>query len=270
MKSHILYRLHSALSRVVHLALRSLSWLRQLLARAVAFIKNTIFMVFLVSLLTGCHTSRHVITHVDEASVGHSGHQEQTVSSRLDSLFSQLTASADSITMVLYGNAIPSAVLSGFASTLPFDSVSAASCGSTYASTYGSTSELYVPASATLQDSASTSSRGNVPSSQLSTVAGTFLELADHLPTKARITIHSPRINKEIRSGSISCMATNVADSTRSNTEAHTSTDDSKESIGGAEPPNFTWVFIVLGLGITLLVIGAVFGYMLLHKKGLL
>ena len=270
MKSHILYRLHSALSRVVHLALRSLSWLRQLLARAVAFIKNTIFMVFLVSLLSGCHTSRHVVAHVDEASVGHSGHQEQTVSSRLDSLFSQLTASADSITMVLYGNAIPCTVLSSFASTLPFDSVSAASCSSASASTYGSTSELYVPASATLQDSASTSSMGNVPSSLLGTAAGTDLGHAHYPPAKARITIHSPRVNKEIRSGSSSCVATHVADSTRSNTESHTSTDDSKESIGGAEPPNFTWVFIVLGLGITLLVIGAVFGYMLLHKKGLL
>ena len=47
---------------------------------------------------------------------------------------------------------------------------------------------------------------------------------------------------------------TNVADSTRSNSQTHTSTNDSKEVIGGAEPPNLTAVFIVLGLGITLLI----------------
>ena len=84
---------------------------------------------------------------------------------------------------------------------------------------------------------------------------------------KSRITIHAPRINKEERSGSDVLQQTNVADSTRSNTQSHTSTNDSKESIGGAEPPKLTLVFIVLGLGITLLLIGAVFGYLWLHKK---
>ena len=84
---------------------------------------------------------------------------------------------------------------------------------------------------------------------------------------KSRITIHSPRINKEEKSGSNVSSQTNVADSTRSNTQSHTSTDDSKEVIGGAEPPDLTAVFIVLGLGITLLIIGAVFGYLWLHKK---
>ncbi|MBQ8939921.1 MAG: hypothetical protein IJ047_06815 [Paludibacteraceae bacterium] len=84
---------------------------------------------------------------------------------------------------------------------------------------------------------------------------------------KSRITIHAPRINKEERHGSDVLQQTNVADSTRSNTQSHTSTDDSKEVIGGAEPPDLTAVFIVLGLGITLLLIGAVFGYLWLHKK---
>ena len=84
---------------------------------------------------------------------------------------------------------------------------------------------------------------------------------------KGRITIHQPRINKEERSGSNVLQQTNVADSTRSNSQTHTSTNDSKEVIGGAEPPNLTAVFIVLGLGITLLIIGAILGYLWLHKK---
>lgn len=84
---------------------------------------------------------------------------------------------------------------------------------------------------------------------------------------KARVTIHAPRINKEERHGSNVSSQTNVADSTRSNSQSHTSTDDSKEVIGGAEPPNLTAVFIMLGLGITLLIVGAIFGYLWLHKK---
>lgn len=254
MKSHVLHRLHSALIRVVHLALSLLSWLRQSLVRAVAFIKNTVCTVFLITLLTGCHTSRHVVTNVDSTSVSQTGHREQLASSRLDSLFSQLTASADSITIVLYDNAFPSTVPSGFAS--------ATGCGVTSTSTCSATSALHVPAPDTLQSSAASSLPGTAP--------GTFGGLADHPPAKARITIHSPRVNKEVRSGSSTCVETNVADSTRSNTESHTSTDDSKETIGGAEPPKLTWVFIVLGLGITLLLIGAIFGYLWLHKKGLL
>ena len=254
MKSHVLYKLHSALLRVIHLAFGVLSWLKRMTVRAVDFIKNTIYMVFLVSLVTGCHMNRHVVTHVDDTGVSQTGHREQAVSSRLDSLFSHFTASADSITMVLYGNAIPSAVLSGFAS--------ATGCGVTSTSTCSATSALHVPAPDTLQSSAPASLPGTAPR--------TFGGMANHPPAKARITIHSPRVNKEVRSGSSSCVATNVADSTRSNTESHTSTDDSKEVIGGAEPPKLTWVFIVLGLGITFLLIGAVFGYMWLHKKGLL
>ena len=254
MKSYVLYMLHSALLRVRHLALGALSRLKRTVVRAVAFIKNTICMMFLVSLVTGCHMNRHVVTHVDDTGVSQTGHREQAVSSRLDSVFSQLSASADSITLVLYGNAIPSTELSSFAS--------ATGCGVNSTSTCSATSALHVPAPDTLQSSA--------PASLPGTASGTFGGMADHSPAKARITIHSPRVNKEVRSGSSSCVATNVADSTRSNTESHTSTDESKESIGGAEPPKLTWVFIVLGLGITLLLIGAVFGYMWLHKKGLL
>ena len=254
MKSYVLYKLHSVIRRVIHLALGALSWLKRTTVRAVAFIKNTICMMFLVSLVTGCHMNRHVVTHVDDTGVSQTGHREQAVSSRLDSLFSQLYASADSITLVLYGNAIPSTVLSSFAS--------ATGCGVTSTSTCSATSALHVPAPDTLQSSAPASLPGTAPE--------TFGGVAVHPPVKARITIHSPRINKETRSGSSSCVATNVADSTRSNTESHTSTDVSKETVGGAEPPKLTWVFIVLGLGITLLLIGAVFGYMWLHKKGLL
>ena len=84
---------------------------------------------------------------------------------------------------------------------------------------------------------------------------------------KGRITIHQPRIDKEERHGSNVLSQTNVADSTRSNSQSHTSTNNSKEVIGGAEPPDLTAVFIVLGLGITLLLKGAVFGYLWLHKK---
>lgn len=255
MKSYVLYKLHSALLRVIHLALGALSWLKRTTVRAVAFIKNTICMMFLVSLVTGCHMNRHVVTHVDDTGVSQTGHREQAVSSRLDSLFSQLSASADSISIVLYDNTSPSTVPSGF--------VSATGCGVTSTSTCSATSALHVPAPDTLQSSA--------PASLPGTASGAFAGvMGDHPPAKARITIHSPRVNKEVRSGSSSCVATNVADSTRSNTESHTSTDDSKETIGGAEPPKLTWVFIVLGLGITLLLIGAVFGYMWLHKKGLL
>ena len=239
MKSYVLYKLHSVIRRVIHLALGALSWLKRTTVRAVAFIKNTICMVFLVSLVTGCHMNRHVVTHVDDTGVSQTGHREQAVSSRLDSLFSQLSASADSITLVLYGNAANLSDING---------VSNATCQGCD----GESGEL-----------------GRLDGSGEAICATRDSNSAAH-PPAARITIHSPRINKETRSGSSSCVATNVADSTRSNTESHTSTDDTKETIGGAEPPKLTWVFIVLGLGITLLLIGAVFGYMWLHKKGLL
>ena len=188
MKSYVLYKLHSALLLVRQLALGALSWLKRTTVRAVAFIKNTICMVFLVSLVTGCHMNRHVVTHVDDTGVSQTGHREQAVSSRLDSLFSQFSASADSITMVLYGNAIPSTVLSSFAS--------ATGCGVTSTSTCSATSALHVPAPDTLQSSAPASLPGTAP--------GTFGGLVDHPPAKARITIHSPRVNKEVRGGSSS------------------------------------------------------------------
>ncbi|MBO4689924.1 MAG: hypothetical protein J5621_03525 [Paludibacteraceae bacterium] len=138
-----------------------------------------------------------------------SSHQEQTTTQRLDSLFSKLSASADSITIELYGDA---------------------------------------PAQAQADPLVS------APKAKSSS-------------PKSRITIHAPRINKEERQGSNLLQQTNVADSTRSNTQSYTSTNDSKEVIGGAEPPNLNWIFIVLGLGITLLIIGAIFGYLWLHKK---
>ena len=155
MKSYVLYMLHSALLRVRHLALGALSRLKRTVVRAVAFIKNTICMVFLVSLVTGCHMNRHVVTHVDDTGVSQTGHREQAVSSRLDSLFSQLSASADSITLVLYGNAFPSTVPSGF--------VSATGCGVTSTSTCSETSALHVPPPDTLQSSAPASLPGTAP-----------------------------------------------------------------------------------------------------------
>ena len=162
-----------------------------------------------VVLLCACHTTRHVVTDVDVSQDTQSSHQEQTTTQRLDSLISHLSASADSITIELYGDA-----------------------------------------PAQVQADSLVSAPKAKPTSP-----------------KSRITIHAPRINKEERSGSSVLQQTNVADSTRSNTQSHTSTDDSKEVIGGAEPPKLTLVFIVLGLGITLLIIGAIFGYLWLHKK---
>ena len=167
-------------------------------------------MLIGVVLLCACHTTRHVVTDVDVSQDTQSTHQEQTTTQRLDSLISHLSASADSITIELYGDAPAPAQADSLVPEKP---------------------------------------------------------VAKPTSPKSRITIHAPRINKEERHGSNTLQQTNVADSTRSNTQSHTSTDDSKEVIGGAEPPNLTWVFIVLGLGITLLIIGAIFGYLWLHKK---
>ena len=164
-------------------------------------------------LLLSCHTTRHTVSESTMRQDTQTTHSEQASTQRMDSLLSTLSASADSITIVLYDNA-PAQVQA--------DSLTPAQ------------------------------------------------PLAKPSSPKARVTIHSPRINKEERSGSNTFSQTNVADSTRSNTQSHTSTDDSKEVIGGAEPPNLTWVFIVLGLGITLLIIGAIFGYLWLHRKGII
>ena len=152
-------------------------------------------------LLCACHTTRHTVSVVDAEQDTQSTHHEQTTTQRLDSLISTLSASADSITIELYGDA-PAPVADSLNPVAPSDQAS--------------------PVTAKPQP-------------------------------KKRITIHAPRINKEERHGSDVRQQTNVADST--------------EVIGGAEPPNLTAVFIVLGLGITLLIIGAIFGYLWLHKK---
>ena len=168
-------------------------------------------MLIGVVLLCACHTTRHTVSDTTVSQDTQSTHQEQTTTQRLDSLISHLSASADSITIELYGDA---------------------------------------PAAPAQADSLAPEQPKAKPTSP-----------------KSRITIHAPRINKEERHGSNVLQQTNMADSTRSNSQSHTSTDDSKEVIGGAEPPNLTAVFIVLGLGIVLLIIGAVFGYLWLHKK---
>lgn len=173
-------------------------------------------MLIGVVLLSACHTTRHTVSEVGVVQDQQSSHQEQTTTQRLDSLFSKLSVSADSITIDLYDSAPPA-----------------------------------------LPQADSLAANPNAQAQPLT---------AKPQPKK-RITIHAPRINKEERHGSDVRQQTNVADSTRSNTQSHTSTDDSKEVIGGAEPPNLTAVFIVLGLGITLLIIGAIFGYLWLHKK---
>ena len=170
-------------------------------------------MLIGVVLLSACHTTRHTVSEVGVVQDQQSSHQEQTTTQRLDSLFSKLSVSADSITIDLYDSAPPA---------LPQADSLAAN-----------------------------------PNAQAQPVTAKPAR-------KGRITIHQPRINKEERSGSNVLQQTNVADSTRSNSQTHTSTNDSK---GGAEPPNLTAVFIVLGLGIMLLLIGAVFGYLWLHKK---
>ena len=173
-------------------------------------------MLIGVVLLSACHTTRHTVSEVGVVQDQQSSHQEQTTTQRLDSLFSKLSVSADSITIDLYDSA-PTALPQA-------DSLAAN------------------------------------PNAQAQPMTAK--------PTrKGRITIHQPRINKEERSGSNVLQQTNVADSTRSNSQTHTSTNDSKESIGGADPPNLAAVFIVLGLGITLLIIGAILGYLWLHKK---
>ena len=151
-------------------------------------------------LFCACHTTRHTVSVVDAEQDTQSTHHEQTTTQRLDSLISTLSASADSITIELYGDA-PAPVADSLNPVAPSDQAS--------------------PVTAKPQP-------------------------------KKRITIHAPRINKEERHGSDVRQQTNVADST---------------VIGGAEPPNLTAVFIVLGLGITLLIIGAIFGYLWLHKK---
>ena len=168
-------------------------------------------------LLCACHTTRNLTSDVTEQQNSQSTHHEQATTNRLDSLISNLSASADSICIELYGD-----------------------------------SPVSAPAQA---DSLAPEQRAQVQ------------PVTAKPAPKARITIHSPRINKEEKQGSKCFSQTNVADSTRSNSQSHTSTNDSKEVIGGAEPPNLTWVFIVLGLGITLLIIGAIFGYLWLHKK---
>ena len=173
-------------------------------------------MLIGVVLLSACHTTRHSVSEVGVVQDQQSSHQEQTTTQRLDSLFSKLSVSADSITIDLYDSAPPA---------LPQADSLAAN-----------------------------------PNAQAQPVTAKPAR-------KGRITIHQPRINKEERSGSNVLQQTNVADSTRSNSQTHTSTNDSKEVIGGAEPPNLTAVFIVLGLGITLLIIGAILGYLWLHKK---
>lgn len=210
--------------------------------------RRALIVFLLLMALTSCHTSRHVVTHVDEKSDNRSVHQEQAMSSRLDSLFLRFSASADSITVLLYGNPAPDV------------SASASLCGATSTSTCGEAgASLHVPAPDALQ--------GSAPSA---TSCASECTPSIGRPPTARVTIHSPRISKEERCGSNTIVQTNMADSTRSNTEAHTNTDDSKESIGVAEPPKLTWVFIVLGLGITLLLVGAIFGYLWLHKKGVI
>ena len=173
-------------------------------------------MLIGVVLLSACHTTRHTVSEVGVVQDQQSSHQEQTTTQRLDSLFSKLSVSADSITIDLYDSAPPA-----------------------------------------LPQADSLAANPNAQAQPVTTKPA----------RKGRITIHQPRINKEERSGSNVLQQTNVADSTRSNSQTHTSTNDSKEVIGGAEPPNLAAVFIVLGLGIMLLLIGAVFGYLWLHKK---
>ena len=61
-------------------------------------------MLIGVVLLCACHTTRHVVSEQTVSQDTQSTHQEQTTTQRLDSLISHLSASADSITIELYGD----------------------------------------------------------------------------------------------------------------------------------------------------------------------
>ena len=62
-------------------------------------------MLIGVVLLSACHTTRHTVSEVGVKQDEQSSHQEQTTTQRLDSLFSKLSVSADSITIDLYDSA---------------------------------------------------------------------------------------------------------------------------------------------------------------------
>ena len=62
-------------------------------------------MLIGVVLLSACHTTRHTVSEVGVLQDEQSSHQEQTTTQRLDSLFSKLSVSADSITIDLYDSA---------------------------------------------------------------------------------------------------------------------------------------------------------------------
>ena len=64
-------------------------------------------MLIGVVLLSACHTTRHTVSEVGVVQDEQSSHQEQTTTQRLDSLFSKLSVSADSITIDLYDSAPP-------------------------------------------------------------------------------------------------------------------------------------------------------------------
>ena len=66
-----------------------------------------IMMLIGVVLLSACHTTRHTVSEVGVVQDQQSSHQEQTTTQRLDSLFSKLSVSADSITIDLYDSAPP-------------------------------------------------------------------------------------------------------------------------------------------------------------------
>ena len=64
-------------------------------------------MLIGVVLLSACHTTRHTVSEVGVVQDEQSSHREQTTTQRLDSLFSKLSVSADSITIDLYDSAPP-------------------------------------------------------------------------------------------------------------------------------------------------------------------
>ena len=74
-------------------------------------------------LLCACHTTRHTVSVVDAEQDTQSTHHEQTTTQRLDSLISTLSASADSITIELYGDA-PAPVADSLNPVAPSDQAS--------------------------------------------------------------------------------------------------------------------------------------------------
>lgn len=85
----------------------------------------------------------------------------------------------------------------------------------------------------------------------------------DTVTPTIRITAHNPRVNSEARQTSAVDCSVQRSDTAISHTCTNTNINDTKEVVAIAEPPNLTWLFIVLAV----LLIAAVVLLLWLHKK---